>query len=114
MTTRSRDIKLQRAQKRLTAGLTTMVSGVDKLLDLKSKVPELKEPVRQLFDGLVLLIASNAETNFRRKEFIRPDLNSRFQDLVKVQTIGAQLLFGDDLSKAVKDLSETNKVGYDI
>ena len=45
-----------------------------------------------------------------RRELIIPELNSSYRQLTFVQGDYPKLLFGDDLPKAIKDISETNKV----
>ena len=46
-----------------------------------------------------------------RKELIIPELNSSYRQLKFVQGDHPKLLFGDDIPKTIKDISETNKVG---
>ncbi|EDO40115.1 predicted protein [Nematostella vectensis] len=53
------------------------------------------------------------ELNQRRKELIKPDLNNEYRHLCSSSsnvTITDQL-FGDDLAKEVKELTEVNRVG---
>ena len=46
-----------------------------------------------------------------RRELIIPELNSSYRQLTFVQGDHPKLLFGDDLPKAIKDISETYKLG---
>ena len=46
-----------------------------------------------------------------RRELIIPELNSSYRQLTFVQGDHPKLLFGDDLPKAIKDISVANKVG---
>ena len=112
--TKTNDIKLQKGQKRISAGLVSLAYTIDKMVELKEKYPEMKSIIKEGINAFALFSAANSETNFRRKIMIKPELNQRFQDLVKVATPGAEFLFGDDLCKSVKDLSETSKVGFDL
>ena len=45
-----------------------------------------------------------------RWELIIPEINSSYRQFTLVQGNHPKLLFGDDLPKAIKDISETNKV----
>jgi len=51
------------------------------------------------------------EINLSGRELIRPDLNEQYKQLCSSQT---QFSFGDDLPKAVKEISETNKVSQRV
>ena len=54
------------------------------------------------------------EVNIKRRELIKPDLNDQFKQLCGSHTPVTKLLFGDDLPKSVKEISETNKVGVKV
>ena len=53
---------------------------------------------------------SVCEVNLSRRELIRPDLNQNYKQLCSSQTPISKFWSGDDLPKAVKEISETNKV----
>ena len=53
------------------------------------------------------------EVNIKRRELIKPDLNDQFKQLCGSHTPVTKL-FGDDLPKLVKEISETNKVGVKV
>ena len=54
------------------------------------------------------------ELNLCRRELIRPDLNDQYRQLCNSQTPISKLLFGDDLLKVVKDITESNKVSQKL
>ncbi|XP_074612234.1 uncharacterized protein LOC141866599 [Acropora palmata] len=54
------------------------------------------------------------EVNIKRCELIKPDLNDQFKQLCGSHTPVTKLLFGDDLPKSVKEISETNRVGVKV
>ncbi|KAJ8049977.1 hypothetical protein HOLleu_02967 [Holothuria leucospilota] len=97
--TRSTDLRLQRIQKPLVKGLFFFL-----LLSPKNK--ELSETEQ---DVLALLSNSIFELNMFRKESIKPDLNQRYTHLCKQDVKSTRWLFGDDLSKTVKDMDEEQK-----
>jgi len=65
-------------------------------------------------DSLALLGHSINEVNIKRRELIKPDLNDQFKQRCGSHTQVTKLLFGDDLPKSVKEISETNKVGVKV
>ena len=65
-------------------------------------------------DSLVLLGHSVNEIYIKRHELIKPDLNGQFRQLWNSHNPVTKLFFGDDLSKSVKEISETNKVGVKV
>lgn len=93
--TRTRDLKIQRVQKSLSKGLNAFLRTVpsDNLSDTQQ-------------DALALLCNAQFELNCLRKDFIKPDLNSRYAHLCKPSTPVTRLLFGDNLSKQVKEMKD--------
>ena len=95
VTTKARDIKIQRAQKSLSKGLNAYLRTLS-----SSSISETQQ------DALALLCNAQYELNCLRKDFIKPDLNSKYSHLCKPSTPVSRLLFGDNLSKQVKDLKD--------
>ena len=96
-----------------------IVKMSDKLLESQfnsksasdSDVPEF---LQLSLDSLALMGHSINEVNIKRRELIKPDLNDQFKQLCGSHTPVTRLLFGDDLPKSVKEISETNKVGVKV
>ena len=100
--TKSRDLKLQKIQKSMTKGINAFVRSLPS--------GNIMDPQQ---DALALLCSSSFELNCLRRELIKPDLDSRCARLCKPENmVGTtnKLLFGDNLSKKVKDLMEEQKV----
>ena len=114
--TRSQDIKLQKIQQRMVKGFTALAYLADSMLEAKkgSKELDLEKAIRLLLDGYALFANANQELNQRRRDLIKPDLNDKFAQLCSLEKPGTTLLFGTDLPQAIKDINETNKVGYEI
>ncbi|XP_072036803.1 uncharacterized protein [Amphiura filiformis] len=95
--TRAFDIRLQRIQNSLTGGMCALMRfiGDDKLTS------ELEEVV-------ALLCNANYELSNARKDHIKPQLNPAYGHLCQTQT-GSDFLFGDDLQRNVKDITEEKK-----
>ena len=66
--------------------------------------------VGSLMDGVLLLANANQELNYRRRELMRPQLNANYRHLCSPSNPVTSLLFGDDLPKPVKDISDTNRL----
>ena len=60
-------------------------------------------------DSLVLISQANCSLNMKRRELIKPDLESPFTKLCKPEIAPTTKLFGDDLSKQLKELTEVRK-----
>ena len=80
-------------------------SSKEELIEINSKA------IKKCADTAMLLGKLNYDLLACRRELIIPELNSSYRQLTFVQGDHPKLLFGDDLPKAIKDISETNKVG---
>ncbi|XP_071479032.1 uncharacterized protein [Diadema antillarum] len=101
--TRNRDLKLQRVQKCLTRGIGALLRSLD--------ARDISESQQ---DALALLSNAHFELNCVRKELIKPDINSEYVHLCKPSTPVTQLLFGDDLTRQMKDLKEQHKASAGV
>ncbi len=96
--TKTRDLKLQKIQKSLTRGLNAFTHSISS--------EDISDSAQ---DALALLCNANFELNCLRKDLIKPDLNSRYTHLCKPDNPVSKLLFGDNLSKKVKDMNDEQK-----
>lgn len=117
--TRSRDLKMQKLELTLLKSMIPISKLCDKLLSLKGSPrplsgEEVGELLQQGLDALTLTGHSVNELNLKRRELIKPDLNDQYKQLCGSQTAVTKLLFGDDLPKSVKEITETNKVGQKV
>ena len=55
-------------------------------------------------------VVANANINLRRREALKPELHSSYCHLCALSNPITTELFGDDLPKAVKDITDTNPV----
>ena len=94
---RNTDIKIQKVQKSLVAGLTAVTTTVH------GQLPE------NMQNGLACLAAANFELNMMRRELLRPGLQDKFSQLCKPSVPITSMLFGDDLSKHIRELSEVHR-----
>ena len=94
--TRNVDLKLQKIHKLVMKGTIAMTKG-------KSDMNEDEQ------NSLTCLAAANFEMNMMRRDLIRPGLQEKFALLCKPTVPVTENLFGDDLSKNIKDLDEVHK-----
>ena len=112
---KSRDLRMQKIETSMFKSMHPIISLTEKLLSLKSNPKtvtneDVSSFLRFALDSLTLMAHSVYEVNLSRRELIRPDLNEQYKQLCSSQTPISKFLFGDDLPKAVKEISETNKV----
>ena len=96
--TRTMDVKIQNCQKPLVKGITAVLKNIG-----DRKTTEAEE------DSIALLANANYQLNLIRKDLIKPELNQRYAHLCKPNVKSTEWLFGDDLTKTVKDLDEQQK-----
>ena len=53
-------------------------------------------------------------TSLKRRDELRPHINKSFQSVCSKSTKITTLLFGDDLAKQIKDISEVNKISRKV
>ena len=108
---RSYDVKMQKVQTNIIAGIAAVVKAVDQLLDIPNVSQDM---IKILMDSVALFATANKEVNLRRREHIKPELNQTYKHLCSNSLPITAELFGDDVSKQVKELTEVNRVGRRI
>lgn len=103
--TRTSDKAMQKAQQCFIASTCAMIHACEKAKD------DIKT---SLTHALVLALAGNHELNLRRREQLRPELNSQFASLCNATTPISSELFGDDLSKEIDEVAKANKLSKKI
>ena len=106
--TRSRDLKLQKIQKPLIAGITALAKGIS------NNAITNATPGFELQDSLALLTSANFELNCLRKDSIKPNLLKQYHHLCKPEVKVTRNLFGDNLSQQVKELAEVQKTALGV
>jgi hypothetical protein len=108
---RTVDLGFQKVQGPFMQGLSTLSILADRLLkDVKnSKNTNIRDVLQQLMDGIVLLGNANWNLIMKRREFIKSDLNPPYTRLCKEDIKPTTKLFGDDLSKHLKEMSEAKR-----
>ncbi|EDO37031.1 predicted protein [Nematostella vectensis] len=106
---RTKDVKLQRSQKSLIKGISAVIQVLNDLLT-KAEWPTKQEVVDTLMDWVQLLANASRELNIRRREALRYELHPSYRYLCAPSNPITTELFGDDLPKAVKDITDTNRI----
>ncbi|XP_038072973.1 uncharacterized protein LOC119741294 [Patiria miniata] len=118
--TRSLDIKMQKAQQSLLAGVVPIVRAIESLMatanapSASDKLDNARVEINRLLDAVSMIGHANRELNLRRRDLIKPDLNQQFGGLCSAQVPITGLLFGDNLTQKCKDIQETNKLGHKV
>ena len=101
------DARLQTVQESICkAG--TLVAGL-----LQESNAQTEIGVKLMKDGMdavAFLGHANANLNFRRKELLRPHIAPNFKHLCSATVPFTADLFGDDISRTVKEIQEVNKL----
>ena len=118
---KSRDLNFQRVQLYLTKGLIPMVQCLQFLLNWRRNAKnnadrsvhisdiELSKVTSDLCDSFSLLSHSDYQLCLRRREFIKPELNSEFRSLCASAPI-TEFLFGNDICSQIKELQQANQL----
>ncbi|XP_038067019.1 uncharacterized protein LOC119737026 [Patiria miniata] len=116
--TRSQDVKFQKIQTSVIKSVVPVLQLSEQLLQASKKKEldklDIKPLLRNATDAIALMANANYQLNMRRREFIKQDINPNFKHLCDTTVQFTEQLFGDDLPKQVKDMSEVNKVGLKL
>ncbi|XP_033730062.1 uncharacterized protein LOC117319339 [Pecten maximus] len=115
---KQRDVTFQQTQKRLVSGLTPLARALELLTEIRKKEntsrADIDELLKLTMDGFLLVGNASQMFSQRRRELIKPDLNKHFANLCSVSNPVTTELLGDELSQAVRDISETNKLSHSV
>ena len=86
-----------------------MVQVVNDLIS-KPDMPSKGQIVNQLMHGALLMANAKIELYLRRREALKPELHTSYHYLCAPSNPITTELFGDNLPKAVKDITDTNRI----
>lgn len=116
MNTRSQDIRFQNTQMLQLKAMVPVIQILDQILEAKEKnqtlSPKALRPLAK--DAVALMTIGFTNLAQRRRDLIKPDLSGAFKQLCGYQNPITEYLFGEDLSKQIKDISEAQKVAYSV
>ena len=99
--TRKTDIGMQKCQTLYLAAAYAL---------LQASQTTSGETKTTLIHALVLILSGNREFNLKRRELLKPDLNSQFSALCSASTPITTQLFGDDVSIEIDEVAKSNKL----
>lgn len=106
---RTKDLRLQKIQSgnvKAMIALTYLINDV-----LTGKAGQDKENVLlKLTDALAFLGSSNIDLNHFRRDLFKPELKAEYKNLCSNSVPMSTLLFGDDISQQVRDITDANKM----
>ena len=113
---RSVDLAFQHVQEPLIHGLSSQTILADRLFkDIQSaKTVDTRETLTHVMDSIALFGHANCKLNMKWREIIKPDLNSPYTRLCKEEIKPTTKLFGDDLSKHLKEMSAVKQAGQQM
>ena len=111
-------MKIQKTQGKLFKAAVAMGTVADLLLSAETKGAntflDSSTCIKMALDAVTLLGSASQDLSMQRREAIRPDLNSQFRQLCSPQCPVTNMLFGDDLPKTIKGISETHRVAMKL
>ena len=110
---RTVDLAFQRVQEPLVQSLSALSILGDQLVkDVHAgTMPNTRKILDHVMDSIALIANVNFKLNMKRRELIKPDLNPPYTRLCKDEIKPSTKLFGDDLSKHLKEMAEAKKAG---
>ena len=108
---KSIDLAFQKVQEPLVEGLSALALLSDRLVkDVQSsKTTNRREVLNQVMDAIAILGNANWRLNMKRREIVKPELNPPYTRLCKEKIKPSQKLFGDDLSKHLKEMTDAKR-----
>jgi len=108
---RSLDAKYQKIQLAIIKGTTELTRMYDMLLTMsRNGVEEASQALIHGNNALVSLGAANVDLVQRRRDAMKSSFDSEYNHLFNHNTQFTNFLFGDDLSKNIKEITEDNKL----
>ena len=106
-TQRKSDVRLAMIQRNLASAAGGIISLVQ---DVLKDDCDKKKVIQKSTDVIALLGHASSEVSVKRKFFVRSVLKDDYKDLVSITGKVTDQLFGDNLSKNIKDINLTNKL----
>ena len=91
---------------------SAIICTTDKLLEHREKktIPSYKALINPLLDSVALLGHVCTELSYKRRDAVKPFLHQDFRSACARSGKQGKLLFGNDLTKTLKELKTTNTI----
>ena len=108
---RLQDVRLQKVQTSIIKGMCALTMTVDRCVDHIPLISNGNDLLKSATDALALFANANSELNQRQRELIKPDLHDKYKHLYSSSLAITDQLFGYDLPKQVKELTDVHRIG---
>ena len=107
------DLAFHCVKEPLIHGLSSLSILADRLFkDIQSaQTVDARETLTHVMDSIALFGHANWKLNMKRREIIKPDLNPPYTRLCNEEIKPTTKLFGHDLSRHLKEMSEVKRAG---
>ena len=108
---RTVDLAFKKVEEFLLPNLSVLCTLSGKLVSSiqSGDTPNTRETLTVIMDSIALLCNTHHKLNMKRRELIKPELNPPNTRLCKEEIKTTSKLFGDDLSKHLKDMAGLKK-----
>ena len=110
----SQDVQMQKVEMYLFKGMCALTRMINKLVDQIPLLPLGNDTLQEATYVFAMFANANTELNHRRRDLVKPDLHNDYKHLCSSSIPITDQLFGDDLPKQVKDLTEVNLIGKKV
>ena len=111
---KANDRRLMYINTSVVKAATILVKTVNKMSEMESENPVYKEFVDNCFSSLALLGHANRQIQWARRDIVKPELKDEYAHLCNHTLPYTSFLFGDDVSKAAKEIEDTAKISNKI
>ncbi|XP_020915729.1 uncharacterized protein LOC110253197 [Exaiptasia diaphana] len=120
---RTTDVKMQRVQNALVKGTTSVALIANNILEIlahkeASEEQKLEQVLNNIWktteDALVCLGGANWELAQRRRELLKSQISKDYGHLCAQKVPFTDMLFGENVTKQIKDITDDNKVTHKI
>lgn len=117
-TARTVDSKMQKTETAIVKASVLLTNNLNKLADLEKLLNNNGMNVTPIVEGLNDSIALLGHANYLscmvRKDLLKPELKREFSHLCNHSIPYTNWLFGDDVSKTVKEIEESSRMGHKV
>lgn len=117
-TARSMDSKLQKTETAIVKASVLLTKNLNKLAQLERVINDQGLNVTPIVEGLNDSVALLGHANYLscmvRRDLLKPELKREFSHLCNHSIPYTNWLFGDDVSKTVKEIEESSRMGHKV
>jgi len=110
--TKTKDLGLQEIQRNLVKSAQPVLQLLDMTLKAQKEQKQIETStiIALVADASTFLGHTSYLTSLKRREFLKPDIAPAYQSVCSKSNPITTYLFGDELAKHIKEISEVNKI----